>query len=589
MKPLSGLQQLGRALMLPIAVLPVAGLLLRLGQDDIQQFVDKTFHLSWLHLQFLAAAGGAVFDNLGLLFAIGVAVGFARENHGAAGLAGVVCYVVATIGAKSLIHVPPDQLAAFTGDARNYADEHLKTGKIAEVSVPIGILSGVIAGHFYNWFHNIRLPEYLAFFGGRRFVPIVSGLAGAALAGVFGFGFPWLAAGLNNLSQGLATSGDFGLFAYGFFNRLLIVTGLHHILNNVVWFILGDFHGATGDLKRFFAGDPTAGSFMAGFFPVMMFGLPAACLAMYRAAPPERRKSVGGMLFSMALTSFLTGVTEPIEFTFMFLAPLLFLVHALLTGLSMAVMHVLNIKLGFSFSAGLLDYLLNFNKATNPLLLIPVGLAYFALYYAVFRAVIGVFKLKTPGRDVEDAAEAAAPVKADDRLDGMIAALGGAENLVTIDACTTRLRLTVKDSKAADEAALKRLGAKGVVRPSATALQVVLGPDADRIAGELRARLAVPRASAEPKASAPAAPAPAQAAPLAAADVIAALGGRSNVSEVAPGSSRVLAKVRDAAAVDAGKLSALGARAIARPAPDSVHLIVGPGADALAQAIGALL
>lgn len=584
MKPLSGLQQLGRALMLPIAVLPVAGLLLRLGQDDIANLAPG------LHLQFLAAAGGAVFAHLGLLFAIGVAVGFARENHGAAGLAGVVCYVVASEGAKALMLPKPEDLVGVPAHALALVAAQSKANLIGEVSVPLGILSGVIAGQFYNRFHNIKLPEYLAFFGGRRFVPIVSGLAGAVLAIVFGLGFPRLDGALKGLTYAIATSGDAGLFAYGLFNRLLIVTGLHHILNNVPWFILGDYHGATGDLNRFFAGDPTAGSFMAGFFPVMMFGLPAACLAMYRAAPPERRKAVGGMLFSMALTSFLTGVTEPIEFSFMFLAPVLFLVHAVLTGLAFVVMHELGVKLGFSFSAGLFDYILNFNKSTRPLLLAPVGLVYFALYYGLFHGCIVLFKLKTPGRDAEEGGEAAAPVKPDERIDGLIAALGGAGNLVTVDACTTRLRLIVKDSKAANEAALKRLGARGVVRPSATALQVVLGPEADRVAGELRARLAVPRGAAGTPVRAAAIPAaPSGAAPLPPAEVLAALGGAANVSELMPCSSRLRAKVRDASVVDAARLMALGARAIARPRPDSIHLIVGPNADTLAAAIGALL
>jgi PTS system N-acetylglucosamine-specific IIC component len=577
MKPLSSLQQLGRALMLPIAVLPVAGLLLRFGQPDL------------LNMPFVASAGGAIFDNLGLLFAIGVAVGFARENHGAAGLAGVVCYLVTTTGAQAMIQARPEDLAGLAGHARDLAAAASTTKQIHELSVPAGILSGVIAGLLYNRFFDIRLPEYLAFFGGRRFVPIASGLAGVLLALAFGAGFPQLEAGLQGISRTILTSGDFGLFAYGVFNRLLIVTGLHHILNNLAWFLIGDFHGATGDLNRFFAGDPTAGSFMAGFFPVMLFGLPAACLAMYRAAPPERRKSVGGMLLSMALTSFLTGVTEPIEFTFMFLAPVLFLVHAVLTGLAFVIMHALGVKLGFSFSAGLFDYVLNFNKATRPLLLIPVGLAYFAAYYGLFRACIAVFKLKTPGREPEEAGAAAAPVKADERIEGLIAALGGAGNLTSIDACTTRLRLTVKDSKAADDAALKRLGAKGVVRPSATALQVVLGPEADSIAGALRSRLAVPRGAAAPAPAAASAPARGGPAPLPAAEVIAALGGAGNISEVSPCSSRVRAQVRKPEAVDVTKLKALGARAVARPRPDSVHLIVGPHADALAAAIGALI
>src|SRR5882757_4660493 len=271
----------------------------------------------------------------------------------------------------------------------------------AKLSIPIGLLSGIIAGVGYNRFGNITLPSYLSFFGGRRFVPIVSGLAGLVLAAVVGYAWPFLERGMDATSHAILGAGSLGLFAYGVLNRILIVTGLHHILNNFAWFIIGDYHGATGDLKRFFAGDPTAGAFMSGFFPVMMFGLPAACLAMYHAAPPDRRRAVGGMLLSMALTSFLTGVTEPIEFTFMFLAPLLFAMHAVLTGAAFVVMRLLDVKLGFGFSAGLFDYVLNFGKATRPLLLIPVGLVYSAIYYGAFRLVIARFDLKTPGRDVE--------------------------------------------------------------------------------------------------------------------------------------------------------------------------------------------
>ena len=306
-KLLEALQPLGRALMLPIAVLPVAALLLRLGQPDL------------LDIAFVAAAGSAIFDHLGLIFAIGVGVGIAKDNHGAAGLAGALGFLVATQGMQALILTSPEAAA-----------EAQKA--VAKVSVPIGLISGLLAGWFYNRFATIRLPDYLSFFGGRRFVPILSGFAGLAVALLFGLANASVSAGMDQLSHGVAESGSVGLFAYGALNRLLIVTGLHHILNNVVWFLLGDFHGATGDLKRFFAGDPSAGAFMTGFFPVMMFGLPGACLAMYRAALPERRAAVGGMLLSMALTSFLTGVTEPIEFSFMFLAPGLYALHALLTG-----------------------------------------------------------------------------------------------------------------------------------------------------------------------------------------------------------------------------------------------------------------
>ena len=232
--------------------------------------------------------------------------------------------------------------------------------------MPVGILSGLLSGALYNRFSQIVLPSYLSFFGGRRFVPIVSGLAGLVLAMLFGTQWAHLEHGMDVLSHAVLAAGTLGLFAYGVLNRLLIVTGLHHIINNIAWFLLGDFHGVTGDLKRFFAGDPSAGAFMSGFFPVMMFGLPAACLAMYHTALPERRRAVGGLLASIAFTSILTGVTEPIEFTFMFLAPALYVVHALLTGLAFIIMDALNVRLGFGFSAGLFDYVLNFKRATPP-------------------------------------------------------------------------------------------------------------------------------------------------------------------------------------------------------------------------------
>ena len=460
-------QPLGRALMLPIAVLPVAALLLRLGQPDL------------LAIPFVAAAGQAIFDHLGLLFAAGVAVGLARENHGAAALAGLVCYLVATEGAKPLLAVPPDAAANALAAAAWRAKE------IAKLSVPAGILSGVIAGALYNRYADIRLPSYLGFFAGRRFVPIVAGLAGVGLAVGFGLGFPAFEAAVDGLSRWVAAAGSLGLFLYGLLNRLLLVTGLHHILNNLVWFLIGDFQGATGDLKRFFAGDPSAGAFMAGFFPVMMFGLPAACLAMYRAAPPDRRAGVAGLYLSLGLTSFLTGITEPIEFTFLFLAPVLFAVHAVLTGVAMVVMDLLGARLGFGFSAGLFDYVLNYGLATRPLLLLPVGLAYAAVYYAAFGWAIRRFDLKLPGRD---AAPATAPDPAigSDRAGAFVAALGGRANLVAIDACTTRLRLRVGDPAALDRDRLTGLGARGILDLGGGSIQVVVGPEADQLAADLR-------------------------------------------------------------------------------------------------------
>ena len=482
------LQGLGRALMLPIAVLPVAGLLLRLGQPDL------------LNLPFVAAAGQSIFAYLGLLFAIGVGVGLARENNGAAGLAGAVAYVVLTEGAKVLMQVPtsalpPGDLDAATRDALLSL---WKEKELAKLSVPAGIICGLAAGSLYNRFHDIRFPEYLSFFGGRRFVPIISGIFGLFGAVVFGFGFPALEAGVDQLSLWVAQSGSIGLFLYGALNRILIVTGLHHILNNIAWFVVGEYQGVTGDLNRFFAGDPTAGTFMTGFFPVMMFGLPAACLAMWRAALPDRRKAVGGMLLSMALTSFLTGVTEPIEFTFMFLAPALYGLHALLTGASMALMNALGVKIGFGFSAGLFDYVLNYSQSTKPWMLMPVGLAYAAVYYATFSYAIRVLNLATPGRGLES--ETLEVEKQDVGNPtalpaAYVAALGGAENLLEISACTTRLRLILKDRSLASEAQIKGLGAKAILDIGEKGLQVVIGPESDRIASAMRTHINLLRAS----------------------------------------------------------------------------------------------
>ncbi len=583
--PLASLQKVGGALMLPIAVLPIAGLLLRLGQPDL------------LDSASVAAAGEAIFSNLGLLFAIGVAVGLARENHGAAGLASVVAYLVATKGAEVLIAVPSAAVADFSGRARELAVAAYKAHELAKLSVPAGILSGLTAGALYNRFYNISLPSYLAFFGGRRFVPIASGFAGLLLAGAFGTQWQHLEQGMDVLSRSVLHAGALGLFAYGVLNRVLIVTGLHHIINNIAWFLLGDYHGVTGDLKRFFAGDPRAGAFMSGFFPVMMFGLPAACLAMYHSALPERRRAVGGLLASIALTSILTGVTEPIEFTFIFLAPVLYAVHALLTGVAFIIMNALGVRLGFGFSAGLFDYVLNFSRATRPLWLLPVGALYFALYYGLFRLVIVRFDLKTPGRDALESG--AAPPPAAERARAWIGALGGAANLVSVDACTTRLRLLVANQAAVDEGALKRLGVRGLVRPSANALQVVVGAVADQIAGEIRSALhasagsaAVPAVTAvapgTPARAAPAAETPALAAPDAGA-LLAALGGRANVRAVEAAASRLRVSVGDAALVDRAAIRGLGLRGVATPVAGCVHVIVGPAAEAACAGLKRLL
>ena len=589
MKVLTGAQQLGRALMLPIAVLPVAALLLRLGQQDIIGLVPFLAPIG----PPIAAAGGAIFSNLGLLFAVGVAVGLARENHGAAGLAALVCYLVTTEGAKMIIQVDPAAIGNLTGEAAVLAAAANKARQLSRLSVPAGIISGVIGGMLYNRYRDIQLPSYLAFFGGRRFVPIVSGLVGLVTAFLFGHGFPVLQHGMDLLSRSVVSSGELGLFIYGVLNRVLIVTGLHHILNNVAWQLLGDYNGVTGDLNRFFKGDPTAGAFMSGFFPVMMFGLPAACLAMYHAARPERRKAVSGLLVSMALTSFLTGITEPIEFSFMFLAPVLYGVHAVLTGLALVLMNVLGVRLGFGFSAGLFDYVLNFGLATRPLWLLPVGALFFVVYYAVFRACITALNLETPGREPVEAATPLVSAPATTRAAAFVEALGGAGNLTSVDACATRLRLIVARQDAIDEPALKRLGAHATVKVSSNALQVVLGPIADQVAGEIRTQLraqADAGAAPQSRAISAATTGTAEITPEVISGLLSALGGRDNVREIeAVASSRLRVRVANARAVDEGAIRSLGLRGIARPAADRVHVLVGPSANEALTLLRALI
>ncbi|KJE25886.1 PTS system, N-acetylglucosamine-specific IIBC component [Geobacillus kaustophilus] len=449
------LQRLGKALMLPIAVLPAAGLLLRLGQPDL------------LNIPFIAAAGDAVFSNLALIFAIGVAVGFAKDGNGAAALAGAIGYFVLTKGAAAI-------------------------DKDINMSVLGGIISGVVAGLLYNRYHDIKLPDWLGFFGGRRFVPIVTSFVMLVLALVFGYVWPPIQDGINAVGHWIVGAGALGVGIFGFLNRLLIPVGLHHVLNSFVWFVFGEYNGKTGDLSRFFAGDPDAGIFMAGFFPVMMFGLPAAALAMIAAAKKERRKAIAGALFGVALTSFLTGITEPIEFLFMFLSPLLYVVHAVLTGLSLAVATMLDIHHGFTFSAGAIDFFLNYGIAKKPYLLIIQGLVYAVVYFVVFYFLITKLDLKTPGREDEvegeftDSGAAQSGVKYEDLAAKYIEALGGKDNLAQIDNCVTRLRLKVKDMAKVNEAELKRLGAKGVLRLNQTDLQVVVGTDVEFLANAMR-------------------------------------------------------------------------------------------------------
>lgn len=384
---LAPVQKFGRSLMLPIAALPVAALLLRLGQADLL----GADGLGWDSVAaVIGAAGGALFANLPLLFAVGIAIGMARKSDGSTALAAVVGYLV--------FKAVGDAMSPYVLEG----DELINYGVLG------GIVMGLASAWLWQRYHRISLPPYLAFFGGRRFVPIITAFAAVAISVAMSFVYPAFDWAITGLGEWVTDNAVLGGFVYGTLNRLLIPLGLHHILNNPPWFIFGSYEGSAGvvhgDIPRFLAGDPTAGAFMTGFFPIMMFALPAAALAIWHEAKPQNRKLVGGIMLSAALTAFLTGVTEPLEFAFMFVAFPLYIIHALLTGTSLALVNAIGIKDGFGFSAGLFDYLLNFNIATKPLLLIPIGLAYAAVYYFLFRFVIRKWNLKTPGREDDDEA-----------------------------------------------------------------------------------------------------------------------------------------------------------------------------------------
>ncbi|MBM7512021.1 PTS system N-acetylglucosamine-specific IIC component [Nocardioides cavernae] len=397
---LAPVQKFGRSLMLPIAALPVAALLLRLGQPDLL----GADGLGWDNVAaVVGAAGNALFANLPLLFAVGIAIGMARKSDGSTALAAVVGYLV----------------FKGVGDAMSPVVLGLPEGDAEQELINYGVLGGIVTGLVSAWlwqrYHRISLPPYLAFFGGRRFVPIITSFAMLVIAVLMSFVYPAFDTGINSLGEWVTDNSVLGAFVYGTLNRLLIPLGLHHILNNPPWFVFGSYTDAngevwTGDIARFLHGDPTAGAFMTGFFPIMMFALPAAALAIWHEAKPQNKKLVGGIMLSAALTAFLTGVTEPLEFAFMFVAFPLYVIHALLTGSSMALTNALGIKDGFGFSAGLFDYVLNFNIATKPLLIIPIGLAYAALYYFLFRFVIRRWNLRTPGREDDDETGAANPM-----------------------------------------------------------------------------------------------------------------------------------------------------------------------------------
>ncbi|MEU4806088.1 PTS transporter subunit EIIC [Actinosynnema sp. NPDC023587] len=400
-KGLATLQRFGRSLMLPIAALPVAGLLARLGQPDL---LGKD-GLGWDKVAaVIGNAGDSILSNLPLLFAVGIAIGFARRGDGSTALAAVVGYVVMQGVFKAMSPLVLDQ-----------PTDPAAKAVLIDYRVLGGIVVGLVTAVLWQKYHRIKLPPYLAFFGGRRFVPILVATVMLVIAVLLGLIYPWFNSGITALGEAVTGSTVIGAGLFGLINRLLIPLGLHHIINNVVWFQFGEYTDAAGkvvhgDIPRFLAQDPSAGTFQTGFFPIMMFALPAAALAIVHTARPAQKKIIAGIMGSAALTAFITGVTEPLEFAFMFVAWPLYIIHAILTGTSLAITNALGIHDGFSFSAGAIDLALNWGIATKPWLLVIIGLVYAVIYYFVFRFVIAKWNLRTPGRDDDEDPEADASV-----------------------------------------------------------------------------------------------------------------------------------------------------------------------------------
>lgn len=488
------LQKLGKALMLPVAALPICGILMGIGYalcPSTMQGGEVTGLIEMIGF-FLVKAGGALIDNMHILFAVGVAVGLADDHDGTASLAGMVSYLMIT----KLLNT-----TVVTTLMPAVANDEIKTlafGKIENAF--IGILAGIIGAVCYNKFKGTQLPDVLAFFSGKRCVAIVTALASIIVAAILLFVWPLIFTGLVNLGDAIVGMEGIGAGIYAFLNRLLIPTGLHHALNNVFWF---DTIGL-GDLSHFWAGDVTGqngvtwdlGMYMSGFFPCMMFGIPGAAAAMILNAKPERRKVAFGLVGSAAICAFVCGVTEPFEFAFMFLAFPLYVVYALLYGIFTVVTYYVGFRAGFSFSAGLTDLVFSASlpAAKNTLLIIPLGLAALVVFFVVFYFAIKVFDLKTPGREDEDTDPAEAKIQLANNdftaiASGVLAAIGGKGNVTNVDYCATRLRFDVKDSDKVDDKAVKAAGAAGVIKPGKNACQVVIGPKVQFVYDELKKML----------------------------------------------------------------------------------------------------
>ncbi|MGX0817108.1 glucose-specific PTS transporter subunit IIBC [Staphylococcus saprophyticus] len=484
------LQRIGKALMLPVAILPAAGLLLAIGTamqgESLQHYLPFIQNGGIQSVaEMMTGAGGIIFDNLPMIFAMGVAIRLA-SGDGVAAIAAFVGYLVMNKTMGAFLHVSPDNVNdAASGYASVLGIPTLQTGVFG------GIIIGALAAWCYNKFYNISLPSYLGFFAGKRFVPIMMATTSFILAFPMAWIWPSIQTGLNAFSEGLLDSNTgLAVFLFGFIKRLLIPFGLHHIFHAPFWFEFGAWKNAAGEMihgdQRIFieqireGSKLTAGKFMQGEFPVMMFGLPAAALAIYHTAKPENKKVVAGLMGSAALTSFLTGITEPLEFSFLFVAPVLFFVHAILDGLSFLILYLLNVHLGYTFSGGFIDYVLLgvLPNKTQWWLVIPVGVVYAFIYYFVFRFLILKFKYKTPGR--EDKQAQFTNSSASELPFNVLKAMGGEENIKHLDACITRLRVEVKEKGKVDVAGLKALGASGVIEVGNN-MQAIFGPKSDQI------------------------------------------------------------------------------------------------------------
>ncbi|MBD3941064.1 PTS transporter subunit EIIC [Microbacterium sp. NEAU-LLC] len=462
------LQRLGRSIMLPVAVLPVAAILAGISYWIKSAAGDNIVSA------FLGAAGGALLDNMALLFAVGIAIGMANKSDGTSALAGLVSWLTVTTLLK------PETVALYTGiaDVNEVDPAFLKVQNVF-----VGIICGLIGAYCYNKFKDTKLPDALSFFSGKRSVAIVTAAVSLVVAIVLYFVWPWVYGGLVTFGEWIVTLGPFGTGIYGFLNRLLIPVGLHHALNSVFWFDVAGIN----DLNNFLAGEGTygvTGQYMTGFFPIMMFGLPGAALAMYLTAKTTKKKIAYGILLAGAISSFFVGVTEPLEFAFMFVAPLLYVVHAIFTGISMAISQILPVRMGFGFSAGFIDLVLGWMNpmAQNPWLIPVMGVFWFFVYFGVFYFLIKRFNLKTPGREDDDTLTQGTEYdtsSGDDKYlvtaGRFLTALGGKENITDLENCATRLRLEVADVSKVDDAALKRAGAAGTMKPGGTSVQVVYG------------------------------------------------------------------------------------------------------------------